>query len=224
MRVRLLLALICSAATLGQALIITIPKTTATQGDPFTITYQNEPADPAGNMTFWLGHVDGAGGYFDLSQAVPPAKTATKFAVNLNYRTGDGKQWVVAGGPVANLPGGFFGVSKPFTIIPPSSSSSAPISSTGSSASHTSTRPSSTFSDPGTSAPANSSPSASPSGNSSVSKSAPSVGLIVGVTFGVTALLVLILILAFLYLPKNAPPPTRHGPRRALHHRARVHA
>ncbi|KAJ7920298.1 hypothetical protein B0H13DRAFT_2319637 [Mycena leptocephala] len=202
MRARPLLALICSAASLGRALIITIPETTATQGSPFTITYQNEAADPAGNMTFWLGHVDGAGGYFDLSQAVPPAKTATKFAVDLNFRTGDGEQWVVAGGPVSNFPEGFFGVSKPFTIIPPSSSSSAPISSTVSSASHTSTGPPSTSSNPGTSAPANSSPSASPSGSSSVSKSAPSVGLIVGVTFGVTALLVLILVLAFLYLRK----------------------
>jgi hypothetical protein len=79
-----------SVASLGHTLIITISKTTATEGDPFTITYQNEAADPAGNMTFWLGHADGAGGYFLFSDAVPPAKNATTFSVDLNYQAGDG--------------------------------------------------------------------------------------------------------------------------------------
>ncbi|KAJ7152386.1 hypothetical protein C8R46DRAFT_480632 [Mycena filopes] len=89
MRVPAWLAVFCAGAGSARALIFTLPATTTTTG-PFTITYQSEASDPAGNLTFWIGHLEGVGGYFDLLPDVLPATTPTKLQVDLIDETGDG--------------------------------------------------------------------------------------------------------------------------------------
>ncbi|KAJ6461926.1 hypothetical protein C8R47DRAFT_104186 [Mycena vitilis] len=175
--------------------------------------YQSEASDPAGNLTFWMGHVGGVGGYFDLEQNVPPRTTATKLQLTLFDEIGDGQQWEVAAGPSTQLVDGIFAVSDPLLVLPASSSSaSASVSATApvqSGITPSSSGASSPPSSPSSSIPTDTSGSSnvtpSPSGSAvlSPSKSSPSVGLIVGVTISVIALLLILLLLAFLLIRKR---------------------
>ncbi|KAF7335753.1 F-box domain-containing protein [Mycena venus] len=170
-----------------------------------TITYKSEAADPKGNLTFWLGHLGGVGGFFDLEDNVLPSTTPTKLQVDFFDETGDGEQWAVSAGLSADGVDGMFAFSDPVVIAPASSSSSS-ASASATSASNlgvSSTSPATSSTSPtNTSAPANVSPSPSASLASSTTKSSPSVGLIVGVTFGATAVLIILLLFAFLYFRK----------------------
>ncbi|KAJ7620850.1 hypothetical protein DFH06DRAFT_1482452 [Mycena polygramma] len=208
----LLAALWSIALPLAHALIIVLPSTSITVGN-FTITYQSEAADPTGNLTFYISHLGGVGGYSTLQGDVPPHTTPTKLQLSLFDDDGDGQQWAVAAGPSTQSVDGIFAVSDPLLILPASSSSSSasasatsPVQSSitpsSSGASSPATSPSSSV-PTDTSVSSNATPSPSSSAVLSPSKSSPSVGLIVGVTISVIAVLLILLLLAFLLVRKR---------------------
>ncbi|KAJ7196704.1 hypothetical protein GGX14DRAFT_403168 [Mycena pura] len=149
-----------------QALVFKLPSTSTTPG-PFTITYQNEASDPAGKMTIWYGHPNGAGADLIAAQNVTHANTPTQLQVNISETAVDGLQWQFFAAPVGNViaandptrlsPGNFFATSATFFIHAASSSAQTPA------------------------------PSAPVVSKPKPRKSSPSVGLIVGVTFAATA-------------------------------------
>ncbi|KAJ7610706.1 hypothetical protein DFH06DRAFT_1345817 [Mycena polygramma] len=200
-----------AALPLAHALIIVLPSTSITVGN-FTITYQSEAADPTGNLTFYISHLGGVGGYLTLQGDVPPHTTPTKLQLSLFDDDGDGQQWAVAAGPSTQSVDGIFAVSDPLLILPASSSSAsasasatAPVQSSvtpsSSGASSPPTSPSSSV-PTDTSVSSNATPSPSASAVVSPPKSSPSVGLIVGVT-SVIALLLILLLFAFLLVRKR---------------------
>ncbi|KAJ7737797.1 hypothetical protein DFH07DRAFT_93095 [Mycena maculata] len=208
MRAISLLAVLWSVAfPVTHALIITLPSTSITVGN-LTITYQSEATDPAGNLTFYISHLGGVGGYFDLEQDILPHTTPTKLQLSLFPQIGDGQQWAVSAGPSTQTVDGIFATSDPILILAPSSSSASTSASAQSSTTPSSSSASSlpislsTPSPTDTSVSSNTTSSPSGSGVASATKSSPSVGLIVGVTFGVTALLLILLLLTFLRFKK----------------------
>ncbi|KAK7055710.1 F-box domain-containing protein [Favolaschia claudopus] len=188
------------SSSLTRALIITPPSKTITAG-PVTITYQSEASDPPGNITFWLGHVGGVGGFFQLTNGVEPSTKPVQLQLDLFEQTGDGEQWQFSAGPATERVDGIFASSDPVTIVSASSVSQSASASSSSSVSASSTASTTSNSSPDTSTP---SPSASaPNSSSIASKSSPSVGLIVGVTLAAAIVLAIIFLLAFLYLRRR---------------------
>ncbi|KAJ7196705.1 hypothetical protein GGX14DRAFT_672374 [Mycena pura] len=89
-------------AILLLAVFMRLPSTSTTPGK-FTITYQSETSDPAGKMTFWYGHTDGAGGYLIAAENVAHTKSPTPLQVDIPVTAADGLQWQFAAGPVQNF-------------------------------------------------------------------------------------------------------------------------
>ncbi|KAJ7852786.1 hypothetical protein B0H14DRAFT_2759332 [Mycena olivaceomarginata] len=198
-----LLAIICGISLpLSRALIITLPSKTITTG-ALTLTYQSEAADAKGNLSFYIGHIGGVGGYFLLNQDVVPATTPTKLQLNLFDKIGDGLS-------------GLFAVSDPVVVLSAlsvsasassasasaasASASVASVASVSASASRASALSAATSNNTptGTSIPANQT-----SQSTSTTKSSPSVGLIVGLTLGIVAILIILVLFAFLYFRKQ---------------------
>ncbi|KAF7303945.1 hypothetical protein MIND_00625200 [Mycena indigotica] len=197
-------------STSANALIFSIPSTTISPGT-FQVTYTSEASDPVGIMQFWLGHDNGAGGFFHGASNIPQSQTPIKVEVTIPSTAVDGNKWAVYAGPGnTNFPQGLFGKSDLFNIVDPASSapasSSAPISS--------SSQPPLTPSNPNPSGSTSILPSISPLNSSTGSliakssdvsstgssrTSAPSPGLIAGVLVGVLIFL-LIIILLLLYI------------------------
>ncbi|KAK6996681.1 F-box domain-containing protein [Favolaschia claudopus] len=185
-----------------RALIITPPSKTLTAG-PVTITYQSEASDPPGNITFWLGHVGGVGGFFQLTNGVEPSTKPVQLQLDLFEQTGDGQQWQFSAGPATERVDGIFASSDPVTIVSASSVSQSASASASSSSSVSASSTASTTSNSSTDTSTPSPSASAPNSSSIASKSSPSVGLIVGVTLAAVIVLAIILLLAFLSLRRR---------------------
>ncbi|KAJ7352170.1 hypothetical protein DFH08DRAFT_80437 [Mycena albidolilacea] len=213
-----LLAIICSISfPLSRALIITLPSKTITTG-ALTLTYQSEAADAKGNLSFYIGHIGGVGGYFLLNQDVVPATTPTKLQLNLFDKIGDGQQWEISAGLATEGLSGLFAVSDPVVVLSAlsvsASASSASASAASASASVASvasvsaasvsvSRASALSAATSNNTPTGTSIPNKTSQSTSTTKSSPSVGLIVGITLGIVAILIILVLFAFLYFRKQ---------------------
>ncbi|KAJ6526172.1 hypothetical protein DFH09DRAFT_1188065 [Mycena vulgaris] len=152
-----------------------------------SVTYNSQAGDPPGNLTFWIAHPGGVGGFTVLALNVKPTNVATKYQIELSNNTVGG-QWRISAGPANRNASGIFAASDIFVVKDPtvgsaSNSQSASATSSGFPPSHTT----------------NSKPTASTKSG----KSSPPVGLIIGVTFGATAVLLILAFLAFLHIRKR---------------------